>query len=511
MHGPATSDPAPRASRPATVAVIGGGIAGLSAAWELTCAAPGTRVVVLEADDRLGGKLRTGEIGGRAVDLGPDAFLARRPEAVALCRELGLGDELVSPGARGAFVWARGQLRALPAGLALGVPTRLSPLARSGILSPAGVGRAAVDLLGWSPRRRAPAHDGTDLPVADITRRRLGRQVTERLVDPLIGGIHAGDTTQMSTAAVFPALLEAAARPGSLMRALRPAASAATPAAVGTPGVSGAPEGEPPVFYTVRGGLARLVDALASSLRARGVEVRLRTPVEHLAQRDARGVPGDGEEIGGRWAVRTAADTVECDGVVIATPAGSAAALLDPVDHAVAAMLEKIAYSDVTLVTMRFRAASVERALEGTGFLVPAATRCLITACTWLTSKWPELQRPGDVLLRASAGRFGDDRASAMSDDEIVERVLEELGPMLGLRAGPTESIVTRWTGAFPQYAVGHVERVRSIEESVAHLPALALAGAALHGVGIPACIASGRQAAHTVLGASVLTGHATR
>jgi oxygen-dependent protoporphyrinogen oxidase len=495
--------------------VIGGGIAGLSAAWELTCAAPGTRVVVLEADDRLGGKLRTGEIGGRAVDLGPDAFLARRPEAVALCHELGLGDELVSPGARGAFVWARGQLRALPAGLALGVPTRLYPLARSGILSPVGVGRAAVDLLSWSPRRRAPAHDGPDLPVADITRRRLGRQVTERLVDPLIGGIHAGDTTQMSTAAVFPALLEAAARPGSLMRALRPAANTAantsTPTAPTTHGHLGVPDGEPPVFYTVRGGLARLVESLASSLRARGVEVRRRTPAEHLARRGAPGDSVGGDDAAARWAVRTAADTVDCDAVVIATPAGTAAALLGPVDHTIATMLEKIAYSHVTLVTMRFPAAGVERALEGTGFLVPAAAGCLITACTWLTSKWPELQRPGDVLLRASTGRFGDDRASAMSDDEIVERVLEELGPMLGLRAGPTESIVTRWTGAFPQYAVGHVERVRSIEDSVARVPALALAGAALHGVGIPACIASGRQAARTVLGASVLTGHATR
>src|SRR5579864_2121554 len=173
MSGPATHDASAGASRPATVAVVGGGIAGLSAAWELTCAAPGTRVVVLEADERLGGKLRTGAIGGRAVDLGPDAFLARRPEAVALCRELGLGEELVSPGARRAFVWARGQLRALPAGLALGVPTRLSPLARSGILSPFGVGRAAVDLVGWPPRGRAPVSDGADRPVADITRRRL--------------------------------------------------------------------------------------------------------------------------------------------------------------------------------------------------------------------------------------------------------------------------------------------------------------------------------------------------
>jgi protoporphyrinogen/coproporphyrinogen III oxidase len=170
-----------------------------------------------------------------------------------------------------------------------------------------------------------------------------------------------------------------------------------------------------------------------------------------------------------------------------------------------------VAYSDVTLVTMQFPAAGIERPLEGTGFLVPAGAGYLITACTWLTSKWPDLQRPGDVLLRVSAGRFGDGRASAMSDDDIVARVVEELDPMLGLRARPTEVVVTRWTDAFPQYAVGHVERVRSIEEAATHWPGLALAGAAFHGVGIPACIASGRRAAGAVLGEWVLTGHATR
>jgi protoporphyrinogen/coproporphyrinogen III oxidase len=249
---------------------------------------------------------------------------------------------------------------------------------------------------------------------------------------------------------------------------------------------------------------------LASSLAARGVEVRLRTPVEHLAWREP-GAPDSGRPARPGWVLRTPRGAVESDAVVIATPAGSAAALLDPVDPTLAAMLEVVAYSDVTLVTMQFPAAGVERPLDGTGFLVPAGTGHLVTACTWLTSKWPELQRQGDVLLRASTGRFGDDRASAMSDDEIVASVLEELGPMLGLRTRPSEVMVTRWTDAFPQYAVGHVERVRVIEETAAHWPGLALAGAAFHGVGIPACIASGRRAAGSVLGESVLTGHATR
>jgi oxygen-dependent protoporphyrinogen oxidase len=476
------------------MAVVGGGIAGLSAAWEITSAAPDTHVVVLESDDRLGGKVHTGSIGGRAVDLGPDAFLARRPEAVALCRELGLDDELVSPGSRTAFVWARGKLRRLPPGLALGVPTRLRPLARSGIVSPLGVGRAAVDLLGWrSPPARAP--NGTvDRTVADITRRRLGREVTAHLVDPLIGGIHAGDTTQMSAAAVFPALLDAAARGGSLMRTLRPTTTSAVPAATGA--------GDAPVFYTVRGGLSRLVDSLAEALGTRGVDVRVQSAVDRIVPRPLDATSSAPDARG--WTLHTARGTVEADAVVIATPAASAAALLAPVAPAVATLVGAIDYSDVTLVTLQMPAGGVGRPLEGTGFLVPATAGCLITACTWLSSKWPDLQCSGDILLRASMGRFGDDRPAGMSDDEIVGRVLDDLRPMLGLRAAPLEVVVTRWAGAFPQYALGHTERVASIEDAVARLPGVALAGAAYHGVGIPACIASGRKAAQALLGHQV-------
>jgi protoporphyrinogen/coproporphyrinogen III oxidase len=317
------------------------------------------------------------------------------------------------------------------------------------------------------------------------------------LVDPLIGGIHAGDTRLMSTAAVFPALLDAAARGGSLMRALREA-TASPPAVV--PGAEPGPAGDPPVFNTVRGGLSRLVDRLAGALGERGVDVRLETGVDHLERAaSARGSSHHGPDAT-RWALQTARGTVEADAVVIATPATTAAALLEPVDHRVAAMLAEITYADVTVVTLRMPADGVRHSLEGTGFLVPASTGLVITACTWLTSKWPELQRPGDVLLRVSTGRFGDDRPALMSDDELVGRVLDELGPMLGLHAPPTDAVVTRWREAFPQYAVGHLGRVAAIEEASARLPGLALAGAAYRGVGIPACIASGRRAAAVVL-----------
>jgi len=507
--GSATAGSATAATRDtATVAIVGGGIAGLSAAWELTSAAPGTNVVVLEADDRLGGKLHTGTIGGRAVELGPDAFLARRPEATALCRELGLGDELVSPGSRNAYVWARGRLRPLPGGLALGVPTRLGPLARSGIVTTLGVGRAALDLMRWPLPGHTGRGDERDRSVAEITRRHLGAEVTAGLVDPLIGGIHAGDTTQMSAAAVFPALLDAAQTGGSLMRALRPVPGASSPPATrhGT-----APDGDDPVFYTVRGGLSRLVDALATALGARGVDVRLSAPVDRIELRSAACAEPSSESHDGSWVLHTPRGTIRSSAVIITTPTHAAAALLTPVDDTIATMMREIDYSDVTLVTLQVPAAGVGDPLQGTGFLVPASSGCLITACTWLTSKWPELQRAGDVLVRASMGRYGDDRPARMSDGELVAAVLDELGPMIGLRGTPTETVVTRWRDAFPQYAVGHLDRVAAIEEAVARVPGLALAGAAYHGVGIPACIASGRQAAGAVLGRPVAPGPATQ
>jgi len=478
---------------PRTVAVVGGGIAGLAAAWELVGAAPEARVIVFEGEARYGGKLRTEAFAGRDVDLGPDAFVARRPEAVTLCAELGLADELVAPGTRQAYVWARGRLRLLPAGLALGVPTRLGPLARSGICSPAGLVRPALDLLrrahGATPAG-SPA-PGSDAAVGEVVSRRLGREVTTRLAGPLIGGIHAGTVDTMSTAAVFPALLEADRRPGSLMRALRTTMAPAAPAAPGAGGGEAAP-----VFLTLRGGLGRLVDTLTAALEERGVELRRGAPVRELA----RAASGSDRA----WTIRTDADEESVDGVVVAVPATAAAALMRPLDASLADALAAITYSSVTLVTLRLADDAVPRPLDGSGFLVPRGIgpgpAPLLTACTWLTSKWPELRRPGDVLVRASVGRADDHRHDGLDDEELVGRCVAELGPMMGVRGSPLEAVVTRWPEAFPQYTVGHLERVAAMETAMAGLPALALAGAAFHGVGIPACVGSGRRAARTVL-----------
>ena len=462
------------------VVVVGGGIAGLSAAWELSRAGAEGRhghVTVLESSAQVGGKLRSEPFAGRVVDLGADAFLTRRNEAVELCAELGLESELVAPATGAAYVWARGRLRALPAGLALGVPTRIGPLARSGILSPVGLARAALDAAPLGGGRR-PEPEG-DAPIGPLVEHRLGRQVLERLADPLIGGIHAGSARDMSAAAVFPDLLHAARRRGSLMRNLRPPAPAGPQ--------RDAPAG--PVFLGLRGGMAVLVERLRQALVERGVTVQSDRPVSALRRR-------------GRWHLEGPnGETTEADAVVLATPAFATARLVRHESPGLCELLSSIDHASVTLVTMRFDERAIGPLPPGSGMLVPRTGGGMVTACTWLSAKWPELARPGEVLVRVSLGRYGDSRADELDDDAVVERACGELAGPMAISAPPGEAMVVRFAGAFPQYRVGHLGLVAAMEREAAQLGGLALAGSALQGVGIPACIASGRRAARSVSG----------
>jgi oxygen-dependent protoporphyrinogen oxidase len=485
------------------VAVVGGGIAGLAAAWELSGGgepdAPTPQVVVLEAGDRLGGKLRSEPFGTGTVDVGPDGFLGRRPEAADLCREIGLGDDLVPIGASGAAVWVGGARRTLPGSLAVGVPTRFLPTARSRVLGTRGSARLALDLL--LPRRdlRGPLGDRA---VGPLVAHKLGRRVVERLVDPLIGGIYAGGVDDMSAAAVYPLLLAVAQRHGGFMRSLRRATAVAhsTGMTAGAPeAVAGPAVAEQPAFWSLRGGLGSLGERMRGALAARGVTVRTGCRVDRLERE-----PGTAA-----WVLRTPEGPVRADRVVLALPAGPAAELLAPHDAETATLLRGIDYSSVATVTFAFPEGAVPDGLVGTGLLVPRTATLpralgtgtfLVTACTYLTVKWPQLARPGEVLLRASVGRFGDERPAGMAEDELVARVAGELGVLLGVEGGTTASLVTRWPEALPQYRVHHLLRVTGIESAVRRLGGLAVAGAAYRGVGIPACVASGRAAAREVL-----------
>ncbi|MDA8309069.1 MAG: protoporphyrinogen oxidase [Actinomycetota bacterium] len=476
------------------VAVVGGGIAGLAAAWQLTGGAAGSSlstpaVVLLEASPRLGGKLATVAMCGIPVEAGPDGFLARRPEAATLCRELGLGDDLVAIGASGAAVYARGRRRPLPEGLVLGVPTKLVPVARSGILSAAGTLRLATDLVAPRPDIRGPLGDRA---IGPLVARKLGRQVVDRLVDPLVGGIHAGGVADASAAAVFPALLTAAQRRTSFMRTL------------GRLGGRAPSSEEGPAFWALGGGLGSLVERLANRLGERQADIFVSSPVEAMTR------------AGTRWVLKTPGTSYEVDGVVLAVPSASAAALLESQDPEAAAVLASLDYASVAIVTLAYRADAVPDDLFGTGLLVPHGTPLphevarreglargepfLVTACTYLWAKWPHLEQPGIRLLRASVGRAGDERHRTLSDHELVHRVVQELGTLVGVSDEPLEARVTRWDDALPQYRVHHLLRVASVEAAVRRLGGVSLAGAAYHGIGIPACIQSGREAADDVV-----------
>jgi oxygen-dependent protoporphyrinogen oxidase len=454
------------------VAVVGGGITGLAAAFFLN--EQGADVTVLEAAERLGGKVWTEPFAGLDLDTGADAFLARTTAATDLCAAVGLADQLVAPATGAAWLWTRGRLRPLPAGL-LGVPTDLVALARSRVLSPRGAARAALDLV-------LPGHpvdvDDQDVSVADVVRRRLGAEAHARLVDPLVGGINAGRTEDLSLAVVAPQLASAA-RHRSLISGARSVRAAAT--------VSNAP-----VFLTVQGGMRRLIDALDAHLTAHSVDLR-------------RGEGGEAimRGAGGGWTVTTSLGRqVDADAVVVTSPAPAAARLLGDLSAAAAAELATIRYASVALVTLAYRRADLPGPLEGSGFLVPRTEGRLMTAASWVNSKWPHLDRPGQIVLRVSAGRAGDHRALGLDDGALIDSLHAELALAMGISSPPADGRVHRWVDAFPQFGVGHSGRVARLEAALgAEAPGVVVAGAALRGVGLPTCIAGAEVAALTALG----------
>jgi len=471
----------------ASVVVVGGGITGLAAAWELSGGATGPngstpRIEIIEAQGRLGGPLTTTTFAGRVVDLGPDGFLARRPEAVTLATELGLDSELEAIGATGASVWARGALHELPSGLALGVPTDPDAMRRFTGLSARGRIQLRRDLL-W-PKH---FHVGDDATIGAIVRAKLGDEVSDLLVEPMIGGIQAGRIDNLSAKSVFPALLDAARDGGSLMRAMRERGSVTPgPAAVVVEG---------PAFYSLIEGVGSLVELLARRLAERGVVLRHDTAVTALRRTPAGGYP---------WEVDTLRTTTPANAIVLATPASVTGRLLGSHDAALDE-LRTIASAGAAMVTFAFSREAITVPERGTGILVPLNTpwraggSMMITAVTLLDRKWPRLARESDVVLRAHVGRIDDARWNDMSDDDLASRVADELAAILPRCGAPAASLVQRWPDALPQYRVGHEALVQRARAAAASL-SVALAGNAYDGVGIPASIGSGRRAASVVL-----------
>jgi oxygen-dependent protoporphyrinogen oxidase len=456
--------------------VVGGGIAGLSAAWEL--ASSGADVTVYEPG-QLGGKLRTSAFLGRQVDEGPDALLARVPEGVALCAELGLGDDLVAPAASKALLYTRGRLRALPDGLVLGAPARLLPLARSGILSPLGMLRAAGDIV----LPATPVSD--DESVFDIVARRFGREVADRLIEPLVGSIYAGTTRGLSAATTAPQLLRAANRGRSLLFSLRASNS--------NPGGANASPSAGPTFLAPRGGLQTIVDALVGRLQERGARFEGAEVLSISAGDNGRGPVSVG----------TMAGTSAYDAAVLAVPAPAAARLLKGT-IAASSYLRSVQLSSVAIVTLGVAAEALPVPEGVSGVLVAPGTGMLTTAVSFGSRKWPHWCAPGTEVVRVSVGKIGDDRWLAMDDGDLVAKVRAELGTILSCpppKLVDTGSRVSRWPSSLPQYPVGHLEKISNMKSELARVaPVLAVAGASFGRVGVPANIAAGREAAKTLV-----------
>lgn len=454
--------------------VVGGGISGLAAAWY--AAAAGLSVLVLEASPQLGGKLRVEEVGGVAVDVGAEAMLTARPEGLALVAAGGLDQERIAPLTTAARVRAGGVAYPMPARTMMGIPSDVEAARASGALS-----AAALDALAREPTLDALPPLTDDISVGSLVRARLGDEVVDRLVEPLLGGVYAGRADDLSLRATLPKLAQRLEAGGSLVEAAR----AVTGAGTRSPSAGS-------IFAGLRGGVGRLPAALAGAGR---FEVRTGVTVRTIR----RTVAGFALACG----AVPRAESIEADAVVVAAPAAKAARLLGDIAPAAALDLGSIDSASMAIVTFAFTGITLP---PGSGLLVAAGERLAVKAVTLSSQKWPIASEL--TLLRASVGRFGEPQALQFDDAELANLVRRELRPLLGIDAEPVDVRVTRWGGGLPQYAVGHLERVARVRAAVAAVPGLAVCGAAFDGVGIPACIASAKAAVDRVVASAAERGH---
>ena len=440
------------------------------------------RCTVLEAGSAWGGKIVTHRIGDLVTEAGPDSFLSTKPAGLELIAKLGLTDELINTNETGkkALVYSGGRLRELPEGLIAITPGQIGPFLKSGLLSFGGVARMGLDLI--LPAKRST----TDESLASFVRRRFGRQAFERMMEPLMAGIYAGDAEQMSVRATFPRFVELEQTYGSVLRGMLSARSSGNGAAQGSTRRT--------MFVTLRSGLEALVTSLVGRLTARGVTLRSGVPVESLRVRS--------HELG-RWTYDVMlqdGSALSADGLVLATPAFVTAELVRPLTPIAAGLLEMIPYASTATIALAYPASAVGGSVQGFGFVVPRVEQRDLIAATWTSLKWPHRAPPDQLLARCYVGGSGRESILTLEDDALTARVKAELKEICGLTAEPTYVEVNRWIKAMPQYRLGHLERVEQAEVALGRYGGLVLTGSAYRGVGIPDCIREGAVAAEKVL-----------
>ena len=452
--------------------IIGGGITGLAAAYRLRRDAPELDVRLIEATDRIGGKIGTHEREGFLLETGPDCFLSRKPRGLALCHELRLGDQLIgrNEGYVRTYVRRHGRLHLLPAGLSGMVPTDLVALESSTLLSADARARVAAE------PSIPPSTAADDESVEAFFVRRLGREVFESLIEPLMGGIYAGQADQLSLAATFPQLRTLEKEQGSLLVGLQDASRAA----VAT---------EPP-FVSLRAGMATLVETLGEAL---GTEtIFCGTQARSVVAKD------DGYVVD--WENADGTGTSHARAVILATPAFAAARLVKSLDRDLAAHLGDIPYASSALVTLAYTQEGFPHPLDGYGYVVPRAEGGDVLACTWTSRKWQDRAPREGLLIRVYLGRYGQADVTAHGDEQLFAMAREELRDTLGVDVTPLFEEVQRWPQGMPQYTMGHPARIQEIRSRLAARPGLLIVGAAFEGVGIPDCIFSGETAARQVI-----------
>ncbi len=461
------------------VVIVGGGISGLSAAFALMEQAENRQATVqctvVERQNYFGGKILTNRRNGLVTEGGPDSFLTTKPAALALCEKLGLTAQLINtnPGNAQTFTYSKGRLRQFPQGLIAMVPTKVGPLFQSGVVSWAGMARMGAD---WLLPARSPAK--TEETLAEFFSRRLGSEAFDRLIEPLVAGIYAGDANELSVDATFPQLVELERKHGSLIKG-----ALAMQRARPSPGPDAATR---TLFTTLEGGLGDLVASLAERLSRAGVSLRRDADVRAIQAVDSH-TPYRVELAGG--------ERLEAEAVVLATPAYVSAGLLRPVDHEAATALESIPYASTTTISMVFPEAEVKSRVRGYGFVVPRVENRALIAATWSSMKWAGRAPSGQCLIRCYLGGRGREQLLESDDAALTGRARGELEAMAGIRSSPLHAEVYRWPRAMPQYTRGHRERVRRLRQRVARHPGLYVTGAAYDGIGIPDCI---RDAEHT-------------